>query len=140
LINNGGTLAQVTKHGLTPVHVAALGDNAYPLAYLHEKGFSMDEKDNQGYTPLHWACYKGGEEAIYYLLAWLKNVNIQDNKGKTALHISIENVTKFDKLRPIKEMLIKGASRELRDNNGNTAYDILDVIEDDLTDQIKTDL
>jgi hypothetical protein len=34
------------------------------------------------------------------------------------LHTAIENIEKFDKLRPIKEMLIKGASREIKDNEG----------------------
>ena len=58
--------------GLTPVHVAAQADKAFPLQFLYSRGMDMESIDNEGQTPLHWACYQGAEEAIYYLLAWIK--------------------------------------------------------------------
>jgi ankyrin repeat protein len=75
LVSNGGAVDVLNKHGLSPLHVAAQGDKAYPIAYLRENGVSVDAADNSGQTPLHWACYQGGEEAIYYLLAWLEDIN-----------------------------------------------------------------
>jgi ankyrin repeat protein len=91
---------------------------------------------------LHWACYQGGEEAIYYLLAWLEDINKQDNRGKTPLHSAIENITKFKQLRPIKEMLIKGASREITDHQGLRPLDLVDIAERNsgLSEQFRVDL
>lgn len=129
LTSNGGSIDVVNKHGLSPMHVAAQGDKSYPIAYLYENGLSVDAPDKSGQTPLHWACYQGGEEAIYYLLAWLKDINHQDNQGKTPLHNAIENITKFKQLRPIKEMLIKGASREARDHQGLRALDLVFIVD-----------
>jgi len=48
LISYGGSLDHVNKNGLSPVHIAALGDNAYPLAFLYENGLNMDAIDNNG--------------------------------------------------------------------------------------------
>jgi len=42
LINSGGSLDWTSKHGLTPVHIAAMGGKAYPIAYFYEQGLNMD--------------------------------------------------------------------------------------------------
>ena len=33
--------------------------------------------------------------------------------GRTALHMAIEKIGRFDHVRPIKELILKGASREI---------------------------
>lgn len=68
-----------------------------------------------GSTPLHWACFAASDTAIYYLQSWGCKVNIQDNLGNSPLHIAVTNAENFYKTRAIKELLIKGAERELRD-------------------------
>ena len=87
----------------------------------------METVDNEGQTPLHWACYQGAEEAIYYLLAWIKKINLQDTNGKTALHQAVEQANRFSNYRAFKEMLIKGSSRDLKDNNGKTPLQVIPV-------------
>lgn len=67
----------------------------------------------------------GADEAIYYLLAWTNAINQQDHLGFTPLHTAIDNINRYSHYRPLKEMLIKGASRVLKDNQGRTPLDII---------------
>jgi ankyrin repeat protein len=71
----GAKLNVKNAKGLTPMHIAAWSDLAFPLTFLVEKGLDPDEADEDGQTPLHWACYHGADRAIYYLLAWIKDIN-----------------------------------------------------------------
>jgi hypothetical protein len=41
------------------------------------------------------------------------------------------NSGSFHRLRAIKELLIKGAKREIRDNNNKRPVDLIDSLEDD---------
>lgn len=75
LVTYGADLDVRNKMGLSPMHVAAQADRAYPLTFLYARGLDVDCVDAEGQTPLHWACYQGADEAIYYLLAWTKNIN-----------------------------------------------------------------
>jgi hypothetical protein len=58
------------------------------------------------------------------------------------LHNAIEQITKFKQLRPIKEMLIKGASREARDHQGLRPLDLVAIVDEKsgLSDQLRVDL
>lgn len=85
----------------------------------------MESLDNEGQTPLHWACYQGADEAIYYLLAWVTDMNIQDKHGKTAMHQAVEQIHRYAHYRPLKEMLIKGSLRSIKDYNGKTPIDLI---------------
>ena len=76
-------------------------------------------------TPLHWACFAGSDTAIYYLLAWGFDVNAQDNVGNTPLHLAIKSAEHFPNTRSIKELLIKGSSRTIKDKLGRTPADML---------------
>lgn len=77
-------------------------------------------------TPLHWACETGADKSIYFLLAWTKDLNKTDNSGMTALHRGVLSQIKFAHFRSMMEMLIKGASRDIRDANGNRPIDLID--------------
>ena len=125
------------KVGLQPVHVAAQNDQAFALTFLKENGADMDCVDIEGQTPLHWACYQGADESIYYILAWTKALNLQDSQGKTALHLAVENVHRFRNLRALKEMLIKGSSRDLEDSRGRRPIDMVaHYLDADLKDDL----
>ena len=75
LYKYGADLRAKNKLGLSPMHVAAQADRAFPLTFLWYNGVDVDCVDSEGQTPLHWACYQGASEAIYYLLAWSNSLN-----------------------------------------------------------------
>jgi len=114
------------------MHVAAQGDSAFSLTYFRNKGISVNAQDNCGSTPLHWACYGASDSATYYLQSWDCEVNIQDNLGNTPLHIAVINAESFVNTRAIKELLIKGSSREIVDNEGRRAVDHVEGLTDDV--------
>lgn len=105
------------------LHVAAQGDRAYSLTYFRMKNVNLSETDGEMSTPLHWACFAGSDTAIYYLLAWGLNVNTPDNLGNTALHLAIKSAENFPNTRAIKELLIKGANKNAKDNFGRIPSD-----------------
>ena len=42
----GADVHQKTRHGMTCIHLAAQGNQAYSLTYFRAKGLSIDEPDN----------------------------------------------------------------------------------------------
>lgn len=112
------------------LHVGAQGDQAYSLTFFKTKGVSLEEKDGENSTPLHWACFSGSDTAIYYLLAWGMDINAQDNAGNTPLHLAVKSADHFPSTRSIKELLIKGASRTIRDSKGRRPIDMLGELGD----------
>jgi ankyrin repeat protein len=65
-------------------------------------------------TPLHRACFSGAEVAVNYLCSWTKNLNIKDYKGYTPLHIAVWSGLINGNLRPMKNLLLRGASRRAK--------------------------
>jgi len=127
LVKFGADLDVPNKQGLQAMHLAAKADLPFPITFLMKRGVDVDCKDNEGRTPLHLACEQGSDEAIYYLLAWTKDVSAQDNFGQTPLHHAVMNIYQYGHFRSLKEMLIKGASRELKDSQGKTPLDLIDA-------------
>ncbi len=93
MIENGSEINNLTKSGLSVIHMAAQGNNLVPLIYFHEiHNVNIDLRDLQGASPLHWACYYGSESFLTFLLYKYNdkiNLNNQDNNGMTALHLAI---------------------------------------------------
>ena len=48
-------------------------------------------------------------------------VNAQDLKGITPLHLAVKSVELIQSTRPVRALLIKGADRDLKDNEGKKA-------------------
>ena len=92
----------------------------------------IDEPDNEHSTALHWACFTGSDTAIYYLLAWGASVNLQDIRGNTSLHLAIMSAEMFPSKRAIKELLIKGASRDILTKEGKNALDLSKELKDEI--------
>ena len=56
-------------------------------------------------------------------------MNLQDSCGNTPLHLAVRSVELFPNTRAIKELLIKGASRTVTDENGLKPYDLIEEID-----------
>ena len=56
-------------------------------------------------------------------MAWNPDVNIQDKEGYTPLHLAVRSVDALESCRPVRALLIKGASTNIRDKKGNLPFD-----------------
>lgn len=81
----------------------------------------INMKDDKESTPLHWACYSRSEDALSYLLALGPDLSAKDQKGYTPLHLAVKSVEQLKSTRPVRALLIKGADRSIKDNEGLTA-------------------
>jgi ankyrin repeat protein len=85
--------------------------------------------------PLHWACDHSADTAILYQLAWItksKNIkllNSQRSDGKTPLHLAIIKAGETGNTGAIKELLICGADRDIKDLLGKKPYDYIGEIQ-----------
>jgi ankyrin repeat protein len=86
---------------------------------------SLYTQDNRGSTPLHWACYSKSEVALCYLLSWVTELDSKDIEGYTPLHLAVKSVETLKSVRPVRSLLIRGASRNVKDKNGRTPADLI---------------
>ena len=84
------------------------------------KGLDINQVDNKGSTPLHWACYQQSEFAIAYILAMNPKLEIQDQAGYTPLHLAIKSTATLKSTRPVRTLLLRGASRTATNKLGLT--------------------
>eukprot|EP00354_Favella_ehrenbergii_P011337 CAMPEP_0170456526 /NCGR_PEP_ID=MMETSP0123-20130129/4129_1 /TAXON_ID=182087 /ORGANISM="Favella ehrenbergii, Strain Fehren 1" /LENGTH=187 /DNA_ID=CAMNT_0010720029 /DNA_START=892 /DNA_END=1454 /DNA_ORIENTATION=- len=113
--------------GLNMLHVAAQGDSAASLYYFRRLKLDINMQDKRGSTPLHWACYSHSEIALSYLLAWGPSLNTQDQDGYTPLHLAVKSVDQVESTRPVRFLLIKGAEKNIRDNQGQSPADLIEA-------------
>ncbi len=125
------------KFGSSVLHIASQGDQAMPIYYFHSLGMDINIKDNRMSTPLHWACYSKSEIALNYILSMQPDLNVQDAKGFTPLHLAVKSVESLKSTRPVRALLLKGADREARDNQGMRA---VEVIGEGVPENTKNDL
>lgn len=90
----------------------------------------LKSRDNRLSTPLHWACYSKSEIAMCYLLAWVNDLEDQDCDGFTPLHLAIKSVAELGSTRPVRTLLVRGASREARSKDQRTPADLITHIPD----------
>ena len=94
-------------------------------------------RDNRLSTPLHWACYSRSEVSLNYLLAMSPDLEAQDQKGFTPLHLAVKSVEVLKSTRPVRALLLKGANRLAKDNEGRTAAD---HVPQNLPETVRNDL
>lgn len=128
LLSNGSDMFQRNNFGINVMHVAAQGDQPISLYFFKEKGMDVRCKDNRGSTPMHWACYSKSEIALCYLLSWVKYLDDKDIEGFTPLHLAVKSVDVLRSTRPVRSLLIRGASRDMRDNNDKKPIDLIDQV------------
>ena len=128
LLNNGADINIKNNYGINVLHVASQGDQPISLLFFKEAGMDLKSRDNRGSTPLHWACYSKSEIALCYLLSWQTDFDDTDIEGYTPLHLAVKSVEQLRSTRPVRSLLIRGASRLAKDNEGRTPADLADNI------------
>jgi ankyrin repeat protein len=115
----------VNNFGINVLHTAAQGDQPLSLLYFKEQGLDLRSTDNRNSTPLHWACYSKSEVALVYLLAWVQKLDDQDVEGYTPLHLAVKSVEQLKTTRPVRALLMRGAPRNVQDQNGEVPADLI---------------
>ncbi|NXM62664.1 ANKR6 protein, partial [Illadopsis cleaveri] len=85
LINRGAKVA-VTKHGRTPLHLAAYKGHLHVVQVLLKAGCDLDIQDDGDQTALHRAAGVGNTDIITTLIQEGCALDRQDKDGNTALH------------------------------------------------------
>ncbi|KAF1621169.1 UNVERIFIED_CONTAM: Ankyrin repeat domain-containing protein 6, partial [Eudyptes robustus] len=85
LINKGAKVA-VTKHGRTPLHLAAHRGHLHVVQVLLKAGCDLDIQDDGDQTALHRAAVVGNTDVIATLIQEGCALDRQDKDGNTALH------------------------------------------------------
>ncbi|PKK33326.1 ankyrin repeat domain 6 [Columba livia] len=85
LINRGAKVA-VTKHGRTPLHLAAHKGHLRVVQVLLKAGCDLDIQDDGDQTALHRAAVVGNTDVIATLIQEGCALDRQDKDGNTALH------------------------------------------------------
>ena len=77
--------------GRSPLHYAALTNDADEVRRLTVEGASVDSADSQGFTPLHLASQEHAVEAAAALLDLGAQVNPVNSFGNTPLFVAVFN-------------------------------------------------
>ena len=123
LILHGADIHAKNNYGINMLHVAAQGDMPISIYFFKLRGLDLRSRDNRGSTPLHWAAYSKSEVSLVYLLSWLDFLDDQDCDGYTPLHHAVKSVPDLQSTRPVRSLLIRGASRDIVDNQGRKPID-----------------
>ncbi|XP_036623201.1 ankyrin repeat domain-containing protein 6 isoform X1 [Trichosurus vulpecula] len=116
LINKGAKVA-VTKHGRTPLHLAANKGHLPVVQILLKAGCDLDVQDDGDQTALHRATVVGNTEVIAALIQEGCALDRQDKDGNTALHEA-----SWHGFSQSAKLLVKaGANVLARNKAGNTA-------------------
>ena len=123
LINEGAEIHILSKQGKNAFTLAAQGDQVLAMVWLRLHGVEYLQYDSGGGTALHWAAYHGSEFATHFMLSWISDptiINKQDNDGYSPLHLGAMSGND----RIIKRLLLRGANRRIRDNQGKIPADL----------------
>ena len=77
---------------------------------------------------MHWAAYSQAEITLVYLLSWVHELDDQDCDGFTPLHLAVKSVESLKSTRPVRSLLIRGASRDATDNQDRKPIDLSEFV------------
>ena len=129
LITHGADIHAKNNYGINMLHVAAQGDQPISIYFFKLRGLDMHSRDNRGSTPLHWAAYSKAEITLVYLLSWVDFLDDQDCDGFTPLHLAVKSVESLKSTRPVRSLLIRGASRDVVDNQDRKPIDLAELVQ-----------
>uniref|UniRef100_A0A8C5QJT9 Ankyrin repeat domain 6 n=1 Tax=Leptobrachium leishanense TaxID=445787 RepID=A0A8C5QJT9_9ANUR len=115
LINKGAKVA-VTKHGRTPLHLAANKGHLNVVQILLKAGCELDLQDDGQQTALHRAAVVGHSEVLAALIQEGCALDRQDKDGNTALHEAAWHGFS----QSVKLLVKAGANVLARNKAGNT--------------------
>lgn len=115
------------KNGVSLMHKAAIDNNTYLITYLRDKtDLCISDVDYDGNTPLHYACQVGAELSAYWLIGFGQDVNAVNKEKETALHLLIKSEQPITNTSTVRELIFRGADRNLRNIDNKTPYDLVD--------------
>lgn len=110
------------EKGETPLHRHCIDGNYEQCERLIRLGHPINVHDHAGWLPLHEACNHGHVEIVKLLLKHKAAINDRKNQDKISpLHDSCAN----GQLGVIEVLLEAGADVTLLNNNGQTAFELL---------------
>ncbi|XP_043398594.1 ankyrin repeat domain-containing protein 6 isoform X5 [Chelonia mydas] len=119
LINKGAKVA-VTKHGRTPLHLAAYKGHLRVVQILLKAGCDLDIQDDGDQTALHRATVVGNTDVIATLIQEGCALDRQDKAGNTPLHLACQN----SHSQSTRVLLLGGSQADLKNNAGDTCLHV----------------
>ncbi|XP_075563277.1 ankyrin repeat domain-containing protein 6 isoform X4 [Pelecanus crispus] len=119
LINKGARVA-VTKHGRTPLHLAAHKGHLHVVQVLLKAGCDLDIQDDGDQTALHRAAVVGNTDVIATLIQEGCALDRQDKAGNTPLHLACQN----SHSQSTRVLLLGGSRADLKNNAGDTCLHV----------------
>ena len=141
LLCNGADETIITESNLNIIHYCVQGNKPNCLMYYYFRFLEKEKEgkndlmklitdpDKDGSTPLHWAAYCGKEEILLYIINLKifqnaeekqKYIDKNNSHGYTALHLGVIS----NSYRIVLKLLQNGANTDIKDNLGNTPYQL----------------
>jgi ankyrin repeat protein len=111
-------MAGIDAQGRTPLHYAAMTDDAGAISALLTGGADPNVPDRLGFTPLHLAAQEGAISAAAALLAGGARVDAVNSYGNTPLFTAVFNSRGRGEL--IRLLRHHGADARHPNNTGQT--------------------
>jgi ankyrin repeat protein len=101
---NGADINSKTKHGFTPLMIAAAGGNVEIANHLAVKEAELNS-NYKGWTSLHRAAFYSNIEIVDFLLEVGLNIDAKDHLGQTPIHWPAN----YGRLIMVNHLISKGA-------------------------------
>ena len=127
LMNNDNLLKELIKPNRDNIfHIAARNNQIISLLFYYQfyKNYDCLQVPNETLeTPLHICGQKNYYDFANMLVNLGVNVDLKDKRGKTALFYAAEKQSE----RIIKNLLLNGANKHIKDNNNKKCIDYIDI-------------